>query len=200
VWHARGFRFGVSVNVSMRNLLDNTVTDHVAALIERHRIDPSALTLEVTESQLMADPSRTLPLLHRLDTLGVQLSIDDFGTGYSSLAYLKQLPVSEIKIDRSFIQQVTRSPQDVAIVRAVIDLAGNFNMTVVAEGVEDHATYQLMQELGCQRLQGYHISRPMPGADLPGWITRNQAEWSHQVQFGGRAPLPAPPYRINMPR
>lgn len=194
-WQTMGLRLEMSVNVSMRNLLDSSMTDLVAELVGQHGLRPGALTLEVTESQLMADPDRTLPLLHRLAGLGVGLSIDDFGTGYSSLAYLKHLPVREIKVDRSFVRSITDSPQDVAIVRAVIDLACNFGMTVVAEGVEDQPTLELLQSLGCHRVQGYHISHPMAASEVPHWIDQHCGEWRDRIRYGGVARLSAVPDR-----
>ena len=118
----------------------------------------------------MADPSRAVALLHRLRDLGVRLSVDDFGTGYSSLSYLKRLPVQEVKIDRSFITSLRAGSEDVAIVRAVVDLGQHLGLEVIAEGVEDQATWDLLTSMGCDLVQGWHLGRPMPTAELLSWL------------------------------
>ena len=128
------------------------------------------MSLEVTESAIMSDPDHALEVLSRLDTMGVRLSIDDFGTGYSSLAYLKRLPVDEIKIDRSFVNDMKRDSNDAVIVRSTIDLAHNLGYRVIAEGVEDESTYDLLTILGSDSIQGYFISRPQPAPELEEWL------------------------------
>ena len=123
----------------------------------------------------MAEPGRVLETMHRLRSVGVRFSIDDFGTGYSSLSYLQRLPVEEIKIDRSFIAQLAKDEGSAAIVRATIELAGSLGLEVVAEGVEDEATLQILMQLGCSTAQGYHISRPLPVEEIAGWIRGRSA-------------------------
>ncbi|MFA5597312.1 MAG: EAL domain-containing protein, partial [Pusillimonas sp.] len=125
--------------------------------------------LEVTESAIMDDPQRALTTLDRLAAMGFKLSIDDFGTGYSSLAYLKRLPVSELKIDQSFVFGMTSNESDAKIVRSTIDLAHNLGLSVVAEGVEDQTVLNTLASLGCDQAQGYYIGKPMPAANLAAW-------------------------------
>src|SRR5205823_8527898 len=133
-------------------------------------VAPGLLELEITESAVMADPVRAQQVLADLRGLGVTLSLDDFGTGYSSLARLKQLPVGELKIDRAFVKDLATDEGDASIVRAAIDLGHNLGMQVVAEGVEDAATLELLVGLGCDVAQGYHFSRPLPAAELEAWL------------------------------
>ena len=130
------------------------------------------LTLEITESTAMADPARAQALLLRLRDLGVGLSIDDFGTGHSSLAYLSTLPVTELKIDRSFVMSIGRDDGQAMIVRSTIDLGHNLGLRVVAEGVEDDATLDWLTHHGCDLAQGYGLARPLPAADLAAWLER----------------------------
>jgi EAL domain-containing protein (putative c-di-GMP-specific phosphodiesterase class I) len=128
------------------------------------------LRFELTESTMIADPVRTRDVIERLYALGIQLSIDDFGTGYSSLAYLTRLPVSEIKIDRSFVMDMVSSEDSATIVRSIIDLGGNLGLTVVAEGVETQEIWDELDALGCPIAQGYHLSRPIPADALVEWL------------------------------
>ena len=123
----------------------------------------------------MADPTHALEILGRLDAMGVQVSIDDFGTGYSSMAHLKSLPVHELKVDRSFVSHMISNASDEVIVRSTIDLGRNLGLRVVAEGVEDEATWRALDALGCDVIQGYYISRPVPPDDLIHWLERQQA-------------------------
>jgi diguanylate cyclase (GGDEF)-like protein len=181
-WRDAGHHVEVSVNISMRNLIDNSMCNQVEQLVRTHELQPGDLILEVTESQVMSDPERTLPILNRLAAMGARLSIDDFGTGYSSLAYLKQLPVAEIKIDRSFVAGLAVDHQDVAIVRAIVDLARSFGMRVVAEGVENQPTMQRLTTLGCDRVQGYLISHPLPASDLVAWMEDHEASYQRQAE------------------
>ena len=158
----------MSVNVSMRNLLDAGIVDYVRRELRRTSVPAESVTLEITESHIMSDPSRTLPILHRLAGLGVRLSIDDFGTGYSSLSHLRHFPVHEIKIDRSFLSSL--STDNRSIVTAVIAIAEGLDVDTVAEGVEDGETAAQVAEMGCTRLQGYYIARPMPADQLTAWL------------------------------
>jgi diguanylate cyclase (GGDEF)-like protein len=166
-WRSSGVPIGVSINLSMRNLLDTGIAELVEESLRQRGLPGSALTLEITESHIMADPARTLPVLHKLADLGARLSIDDFGTGYSSLAHLKQMPVHELKVDRSFITQLRDDEADEAIVRAIITLAQSLSLDVVAEGVEDLETLRRLAALGCPHAQGYAISPPLPPEEIP---------------------------------
>jgi diguanylate cyclase (GGDEF)-like protein len=174
-WQAQGVDLGISVNLSTRSLHDADLVDEVTRLLRRHGVPGSRLTLEVTEGSVMADPTRAVALLHQLRELGCRLSVDDFGTGYSSLSYLKRLPVHEVKNDRSFVTSLRSDGEDVAIVRAIVDLGRHLGLEVVAEGVEDQVTWDLLAGMGCDLVQGYHLGRPMPVADLPGWLADRTA-------------------------
>ena len=175
-WHEQGHQLRVAVNLSTRNLLDDQLPEIVRGLLDRHRLPASALTLELTEGTIMADTARTVGILNRLASMGVSLSVDDFGTGYSSLAYLKRLPVDEIKIDRSFVRSMTRDDSDEAIVRSTIELARSLGLAVVAEGVEDEETWRLLRRLGCDRAQGYFLGRPMTASRFVAWLDERADE------------------------
>ena len=156
----------VSVNVSMRDLLDVRIVDLVRAELRRRDIAPGRLTLEITESHIMSDVGRTLPILHRLAGLGVRLSIDDFGTGYSSLAYLQQFPVHEIKIDKSFVMSLEANGND-TIAAAIISIANSLHVDAVAEGVETQAVATRLRAMGATRLQGYYVAPPLHAGQVP---------------------------------
>ncbi|GAB4355219.1 MAG: hypothetical protein Kow006_21430 [Gammaproteobacteria bacterium] len=158
--------FKVSVNISALDLLDPDFPELVERTLSTWDVPPEYLLLEITESVMMEKPRAALKSLERLHRIGVRLSIDDFGTGHSSLMYLKQLPVNELKIDRSFVLNMNRDPGDEQIVRTVIDLAHNFGLDVIAEGVEDEETRDQLEALGCDHIQGYLIGRPMPADEL----------------------------------
>jgi diguanylate cyclase (GGDEF)-like protein len=160
-WAREGVRVEMAVNVSSRSLLDTNLPDRVAGLLRHWGVPPSCLTLELTESFLMSDSGRCSMVLKRLSQVGVGLSIDDFGTGYSSLSHLKRLPISEIKVDRSFVSHMRRDPSDSMIVRATIDLARNLGIRVVAEGVEDEETWEELVQAGCDLAQGFFMSRAL---------------------------------------
>jgi diguanylate cyclase (GGDEF)-like protein len=178
-WRAAGLDLGIAVNLSTRSLHDADLVDEVARALRRHGVPADRLTLEVTEGSVMADPTRAIALLHQLRDLGVRLSVDDFGTGYSSLSYLQRLPVQEVKIDRSFIAALSQEQENVAIVRAIIDLGRHLGLEVVAEGVEDAATSELLTSMNCDLVQGWHLARPMPTEELPGWLrTRSKSAGS----------------------
>jgi diguanylate cyclase (GGDEF)-like protein len=165
-WRDRGYRLHIAVNTTVADLLDEAFPAEVAAALDRHQLPADALVLEVTESSVLVDPERIGKTLGRLRELGIELSLDDFGTGYSSLAHLKLLPVTEIKIDRSFVAHMCTEPTDSAIVYAMIALARKLGIRVVAEGVEDRQTWDELKALDCELIQGYLISRPVPAADL----------------------------------
>ena len=166
-WAALGLELRVAINLSAHNLHDAELPQIVERLISGQ---PARLRLEVTESAVMPGPSRALEALNRLSAQGVRISIDDFGTGYSSLSYLKQLPVDELKIDKSFVTGMVHDSDDAVIVRSTIDLAHNIGLRVVAEGVEDQATYELLQAMHCDAVQGYYLSRPVPARELIAWL------------------------------
>jgi EAL domain-containing protein (putative c-di-GMP-specific phosphodiesterase class I) len=163
-----GLALPISVNLSTRDLMDQDLPIKVADLVAG--VPPPALCLEITESAIMDDPQRALQTLEQLHALGFKLSIDDFGTGYSSLAYLKQLSVDELKIDRSFVMNMERDIDDAKIVRSTIELAHNLGLTVVAEGLETAKQWTLLQTLGCDQGQGYFLSRPMPAEKFTDWL------------------------------
>ncbi|MCZ8092347.1 MAG: EAL domain-containing protein, partial [Acidovorax sp.] len=170
--HARGNVLRVSVNLSTRDLLDPELSLRLGAILARHGVAASSFCLEITESAIMDDPQRAEAMLNRLSEQGFKLSIDDFGTGYSSLAYLKRLPVDELKIDKSFVMGMEAGEDDAMIVRSTIDLAHNLGLTVVAEGVETAAILERLRALACDEAQGYHISRPVPAQDFLAWQQR----------------------------
>jgi diguanylate cyclase (GGDEF)-like protein/PAS domain S-box-containing protein len=174
-WSSSGDPLEMSMNISMRNLLDPTLPDVVGRHILDNAIDPSRVCLEITESVAMADPERTVGVLTRLRDIGVRLAIDDFGTGQSSLAYLRRLPVQTLKIDRSFIAGLTKDDASRSIVRATIEVGHALGLVVTAEGVEDSAQLVALQELGCDNAQGYFIARPMSGPEVPAWLAAHPA-------------------------
>ncbi len=169
-WARNGLLLGVAVNLSARTLHDLALPARIAALLATYGVPAGLLTLEVTESALMADPTRALNVLTQLAEQGVCLAIDDFGTGYSSLAYLKRLPVHQLKIDRSFIQHLVEGGADAAIVASTIGLGHHLGLRVVAEGVETAEAWQLLAASGCDVSQGYHLSRPVTATELERWL------------------------------
>ena len=170
-WGEQGRAVRVAVNLSPRMLLDTGLPEDLGRRVERSGVGPAALELEITEGAIMADPDRARQILTELHAMGLRLSIDDFGTGYSSLAYLKSLPIDALKIDLTFVRNMTRSEQDAIIVTSIIQLAHNLGLEVIAEGVEDAATLEALQAAGCDEVQGYHISRPLRAAALATWLT-----------------------------
>ncbi|HHH49286.1 MAG TPA: bifunctional diguanylate cyclase/phosphodiesterase [Gammaproteobacteria bacterium] len=164
--HANGWPVNISANLSAINLHDEELVPLIASLLDRHQLPAHNLVVEITETAMMADPARARAQLRKLDTLGVCISIDDFGTGYSSLGHLRQLPVDEIKIDKSFVMDMIASEDDASIVRATIGLAHDLGLEVVAEGVENEAILKQLNGMGCDIAQGYHIARPLPAAEF----------------------------------
>jgi diguanylate cyclase (GGDEF)-like protein len=174
-WLQRGLRYAIAVNLSARNLINEQCFIRLRQMIEKYACDPNLLELEITETALMQDPVGAAKLLSSLAALGIKFSIDDFGTGYSSLAYLRQLPIHALKIDRSFISDMVRNEQDAMIVKSTIALAHNLKLDVIAEGVEDEVTLRLLHSMGCDQVQGYYISRPQPVAVIEPWL--EQPSW-----------------------
>jgi diguanylate cyclase (GGDEF)-like protein len=169
-WLDRGIRMSAAVNLSVRNLADENFPEQVAEALARHNVPAELLTYELTESGVMSDPERALPVLRRLHTMGIVLAVDDFGTGYSSLAYLRQLPVDEVKIDKSFVLGMGSDLSDLAVVRSIVELGHSLGLVVVAEGVEEDAARDQLIEMGCHVAQGYLISRPLSEDRLEAWL------------------------------
>jgi EAL domain-containing protein (putative c-di-GMP-specific phosphodiesterase class I) len=169
-WQAAGLHIKIAINISAENLTDKSYSDFVIGLKKQHKLPDNDITLEVTEDAVVSDPEQAVEILAYLRTHGFKLSIDDYGTGYSSLAQLKQLPVQELKIDRSFVQHLMDSDDDKIIVRSTIELAHNMDLSVVAEGIEDEATLLWLKEQKCELAQGYFISRPIPEAAFNSWV------------------------------
>ena len=173
-WVASGLELDVSVNISARSLVNWSLHEHVTRALSRHGCPARALTLEITESQLMTDPERAAIALTDLHALGVRISIDDFGTGYSSLTSLRSFPIDEVKIDKSFVIGSTTHHSDSVIVRSIADLGRNLGLRVVAEGVEHEQSLTYVSSCGVQLVQGYHYSKPLPSAELDHWLRTHE--------------------------
>ncbi|THB69157.1 MAG: EAL domain-containing protein [Gammaproteobacteria bacterium] len=171
----RGMSIRMGINLSARNLQEKELTDYLIDLITEHNVPPELLVLEITESAMMEDRDHATKVLNDLDDKGFRISIDDYGTGYSSLAYIRQLPIKEIKIDRSFVMDMIEQKDDMMIVHTTIEMSHNLGLEVVAEGVENQESLEELKKMGCDVAQGYHLSRPVPVADLLEWI--KEAEW-----------------------
>ena len=183
-WRREGLPMNVSINLSAHDLMDSDLPDHFAALLERHGCAAKWITLEVTESAILDDPDHGIRSLERLSALGCRLAIDDYGTGYSSLAYLRRLPVHELKVDKSLVLGMMADASDALIVRSTIELAHNLGLSVTAEGVEDEATLEGLRALGCDVVQGYLLSRPLEAIELAAWM--RESAWTRP-----RRPPPA---------
>ncbi|WP_409073571.1 putative bifunctional diguanylate cyclase/phosphodiesterase [Micromonospora chalcea] len=171
-WSAAGLTLRAALNVSVRDLHTGEIADQIADRLARYGVPPQRLQVEITEGALMADPRRVLASITQLHRIGVGIALDDFGTGYSSLQHLRRLPLSEVKVDRSFVLGMADDPDDAAIVRSMIELAGALGLRVVAEGVEDERTWRLLHAAGCDVAQGWFHARPMPAEDLVAWLSR----------------------------
>jgi diguanylate cyclase (GGDEF)-like protein len=180
----------VAVNLSARSLLDASLPKVVQIALTHWNVPPRLLALEITETMIMTDPQRAHRVMTELADIGVILSIDDFGTGYSSLAYLIDLPVHELKIDRAFVRDMVTDPHRFAIVRLVVDLARSLGLQTIAEGVEDDSTWEQLAALGCDSAQGYHLARPMPAELFSTWL-KEHPEGVAETAFGSRR-VPAP--------
>ena len=173
VWRAAGMPLRVSVNISARDLMNRELPDLIAELMARHDVPADLLCLEITESGFMEDPAYAQKVLQKLSDLGIHLSIDDYGTGYSSLSYIVQLPVDELKIDRSFVMNMGTDEHTSTIVRSTIELGHSLGLKVVAEGVENADGLRMLRELGCDQAQGYFISKPVSAAQLETWLANH---------------------------
>ncbi len=175
-WHQAKRNLSISVNISMINLQDPEFPKRVAEILQNTGINPSFLELEITETAIMANPARAIQCVTQLNNMGIQITIDDFGVGYSSMAYLKKLPVSKIKVDKSFVMDMASSKSDEIIVRSIIGLGHNLGLHVVAEGVESKEIWEQLKQLECDSAQGYGISRPIPLEKLDNWL--QDSPWS----------------------
>lgn len=178
-WRGQGFELSVAINLSAQCLHDEMLADTLRQTLDRHGLPPACCILELTESAIMVDPIRARSVLVELHSIGVRISVDDFGTGYSSLAYLKQLPINEIKIDRSFVMEMMEDENDRIIVKAIVDLAHNLQLNVVAEGVNSQETLNLLAKQGCNEAQGYFIKRPIPADEV---LVVLQADSAHAAR------------------
>jgi diguanylate cyclase (GGDEF)-like protein len=174
-WHAHGQQLTVAVNLSASSLGDVELPEEIATMLADRGVAPHTLQLEVTEEFLMADRERARDILTRLRRSGVQISVDDFGTGYSSLSYLRDLPIDELKLDRSFVFPMADDARAAALVASIIGLAHSLGLRIVAEGVETHVAYTELRRLGCDQAQGYFMSRPVPAAELDHWLSNRPA-------------------------
>ena len=170
LWLDRGWELQVAVNLAAGSLYDLELPSRVEALLNAFWVPPRLLELEITETTVMTEPERAIEVLTQLRDLGVRVAIDDFGTGYSSLAYLKRFPIDTLKVDRSFVMNLTDDTQDRMIFRSTMELAHNLGFEVVAEGVEDRATWDHLVDEGCDMAQGYYIARPQAGDALTTWL------------------------------
>jgi len=176
-WQAAGLRpLRVAVNLSAQQFKQKALVEVVQRALVAARLAPHYLELELTESAVMEDPERSIGILRQLSELGVRISVDDFGTGYSSLSYLRRLPLDKLKIDRGFIRELAISRDDAVIVRAIISLAHNLHLKVIAEGVETPEQLRLLRDLGCDQYQGYHYSAPVPNNVFVAMLREHQAE------------------------
>lgn len=177
----------VSLNLSAPLLTDRSILDLISDALAIWDVDPARLMVEITETSMMSNPEASVAAVHSLRELGVRISIDDFGTGYSSLAYFKNIPATELKIDRSFVSRMLDNPGDRRIVQTVIDLAHNFGLKVVAEGIENAETQAALVAMGCDIAQGYHYSKPLSHDDLCAWLTRRHAAPARPLPVGAEA-------------
>ncbi|MBM0234518.1 EAL domain-containing protein, partial [Micromonospora sp. STR1_7] len=190
-WLAAGIGLRAALNVSVRDLHTGEIADQIADRLARYGVPAERLQLEITEGALMADPRRVLATISRLHRIGVAIALDDFGTGYSSLQHLRRLPLSEVKVDRSFVLGMADDADDAAIVRSMIELAGALGLRVVAEGVEDERTWRMLHAAGCDAAQGWFYARPMPAEELVTWLARYRPvrpSGGHPEPDAGRRP------------
>lgn len=182
-WHNMGAKITMSINLSPRNFLDPGLPNEISDALKKCKLDPQWIRLEITENMTMSQPEKALEIITKLKDLGLDISIDDFGTGYSSLSYLKKLPVSEIKIDKSFVMDMDNDHDNKVIVNSTINLAHDLGLDVVAEGVENNDILKILKELGCDRAQGYHMCKPKNAEEISRWIF--ESEW--QIEQNNKA-------------
>lgn len=190
-WAEAGHGLKIAVNLSQQSLLDDSIHAEIERVLDRHRVPAKALEIEITESALVSDLGAANAALAKLDEMGIALSIDDYGTGYSSLSHVRGLPVSCIKIDRSFVSGMLVDQKNAAIVRSTIELARDLGISVVAEGVETMEEWDALAELGCHVAQGYLISKPQPGSDLFGWLEGTGHTFRMDAKLEAATPLPS---------
>jgi EAL domain-containing protein (putative c-di-GMP-specific phosphodiesterase class I) len=179
-WRSRGLPMNVSVNISPNDLINGELAARLAQAFEKEGCSAQWITLEVTENAIVGEPGHALKNLERLKQLGCKLALDDYGTGYSSLAYLRRLPLDELKIDKSCTMGMATDASDALIVRSTIELAHKLGLTVIAGGVEDDATLNQLRELGCDAVQGFLLSRPLAAEDVPNWI--RESSWARPAR------------------
>ena len=180
-WENKNIYLTMSVNISVHNLHDSELLQFIQDRLENHNLSPEKLVLEISESDIMSEPLRARQTIEKIKATGITLSIDDFGTGYSSLSYLKKLPVDEIKMDHSFVMEMTEDDDDDVIVRATIELAHNFGLSIVAEGVHNKKTWERLKVLNCDIAQGYYISKPLSAHAFSAWVMNNG--WKYQSEI-----------------
>ena len=167
IWNQTTVRLNVAVNLSPWNLQSSRLPEQISGILTSSGVSSQQLELELTESAIMANPKQAAEILTSMKQMGLLITVDDFGTGYSSLAHLNSLPIDAIKIDKSFVMKMAIEAQDAVIVRSMIHLAHNLNLKVVAEGVENRQTMDMLRTMGCDMAQGFHISHPRPAEELP---------------------------------
>ena len=188
IWHRQHYDMTVSINLSVHNLMDDELVSVIKRELDKNDLQPDNLVIEITENVMITDPERAENTLNQLSDMGVYISIDDFGTGFSSLAYLKRLPVDELKVDKSFVIGMQNNENDAVIVRSTIDLARNLGLEVIAEGVEDSKTLEHLHALGCNTIQGYYISKPIPVTEFEAWFKAwNSKYTSEQINKKNKA-------------
>jgi EAL domain-containing protein (putative c-di-GMP-specific phosphodiesterase class I) len=192
-WRELGLDVPVAVNVSPRDVHSPGFAGAVAARLARHRVPPHSLQLEITEHVLLEDPQRAADTLLGLTGHGVKMSLDDFGAGYSSLVHLRRLPVSELKIDRSFVARLVVDAEDAEIVRCTVDLAHSLGLTVVAEGVEDDETWERLRDLRCDAVQGWLVAAAMPPEEATKWLLARGERGALPAAAAARRALPPAP-------
>jgi EAL domain-containing protein (putative c-di-GMP-specific phosphodiesterase class I) len=197
-WHACGRQLTVAVNLSASSLVENDLPDRVAALLQERGLPASALQLEITEQTLMADRERARLILQRLRDAGVQIAVDDFGTGYSSLAYLRELPIDELKLDRAFVAPMSEDPRAAALVISIISLVHGLGLRMVAEGVEDRKTFDELTRNGCDQAQGYYLSKALAPAELDSWLDSREPHPREPSGLGPTHPS-SPPTSPDVP-
>jgi EAL domain-containing protein (putative c-di-GMP-specific phosphodiesterase class I) len=160
-WREQGLGLKIAVNLSVRDVMNRSLPDHIHGLLTEAGVSGDALILEITETAIMSDPEAAMGVLRGLAAQGISLSVDDFGTGHSSFAYLRKLPLAELKVDKSFVLNLSQNTTDQTIVRAIVDLGHGLDLKITAEGVEDQSAYQILSDIGCDVGQGYFMSRPL---------------------------------------